>query len=60
MSVDLWAKLVDLVEQTGRRRLAIVSGFAFEFFFWGVSRRNYPSHSLVPSHGGVGVGGGAV
>jgi hypothetical protein len=30
--MDLWAKLVDLVEQTGRRRLAIVSGFAFEFF----------------------------
>ena len=27
---------------------------------WDVSRRNYPSHSLVPSHGGVGVGGGAV
>ena len=27
---------------------------------WDVSRRNYPSHSLVSSHGGVGVGGGAV
>ena len=59
MPVDLWAKLVDLVEQTGRRRLAIVSGFALEFL-WGVCRRNYPSHSLVPSHGGFGVGGGAV
>ena len=34
-------------------------GFCFKFF-GGVSRRNYPSHSLVPSHGGVGVGGGAV
>ena len=59
MSVDLLATLVDLVEKIGRLRLAIVSGFAFEFF-WGVSRRNYPSHSLVPSHGGFGVGGGAV